>query len=69
MNYRDLTRKLRKLECVFDRQAGGSHEIWINLASNGRTTIPRHGNRDIRTGMVHRIRRDLGISRRDFDRA
>ena len=34
MTYRELTRKLRRLGCAFDRQAGGSHEIWINTANN-----------------------------------
>ena len=47
MTCKELTRKLRRLGCAFDRQAGGSHEIWINMDNN----------------------RDLGIGRRDFDRA
>ena len=69
MTYRELTRKLIRLGCAFDRQAGGSHEIWINLGNNRETTIPRHGNRDLATGTIHGIRRDLGIDRRDFDSA
>ena len=69
MTYRELTRKLRRIGCIFDRQAGGSHEIWLNPANNQETTIPRHGNRDIATGTLHGIRRDLGITRQDFDRA
>ena len=69
MTYRELTRKLRRLGCSFDRQAGGSHEIWINLGNNRETTIPKHGNRDLATGTIHGIRRDLGIGRRDFDSA
>ena len=69
MTYRELTRKLRRLGCTLDRQAGGSHEIWVNPASNKETTIPRHGNRDLATGTVHGIRRDLRISRKEFDSA
>ena len=69
MTYRELTRKLRRLGCAFDRKAGGSHEIWINPANNQETTVPRHGNRDLATGTVHGIRRDLGINREDFDQA
>ena len=69
MTYRELTRKLRRLGCVFDRQAGGSHEIWVNVTNNQETTVPRHANRDLATGTVHGIRRDLGISRQDFDLA
>ena len=69
MTYRELTRKLRRLGCVFHRQAGGSHEIWINTTNNRETTIPRHGNRDLGTGTLHGIRRDLGISKQEFDQA
>ena len=69
MTYRELTRKLRRLGCIFDRQAGGSHEIWLNLSNDRETTIPRHRNRDLPTGTLHGIRRDLGITREDFDRA
>ena len=48
---------------------GGSHEIWVNPANNNQTTVPRHANRDLATGTVQGIRRDLGISRQEFDRA
>ena len=68
MTYRELARKLTRLGCVFDWQAGGSHEIWVNPANNRETTVPRHANRDLATGTVHGIRRDLGIDRHDFDR-
>ncbi len=69
MTYRELRRKLENLGCRFDRQAGGSHEIWINPESQAQTSIPRHSNRDLRTGTLHRIRRDLGFSRSEFDQA
>ncbi len=69
MTYRELARKLTRLGCFFERQAGGSHEIWVNPANNRETTVPRHANRDLATGTVHGIRRDLGIDRHDFDRA
>ena len=54
-------RKLERLGCVFERQGSGSHEIWLNPANGRRTSIPRHGNRDLATGTLHEIRRDLGI--------
>ncbi|MBI4310507.1 MAG: type II toxin-antitoxin system HicA family toxin [Chloroflexi bacterium] len=69
MNYRDLTHKLRRLGCSFDRQGKGDHEIWINPAKHRRTTIPNWGNRDLRPGTVSSILRDLGIARNDFDQA
>ena len=69
MTYRELRRKLESLGCKFQRQADGSHEIRVNPANGRRTPIPRHGNRDLATGTLHRIRRNLGISRLDFDQA
>lgn len=69
MTYRELRRKLERLGCMFVRQGHGSHEIWRNPANGGQTTIPRHGNRDLARGTLHEIRRDLGISRSDLDRA
>ncbi|MBC7249223.1 MAG: type II toxin-antitoxin system HicA family toxin [Anaerolineae bacterium] len=41
MNYRQLTRQLRRLGYEFYRQAAGSHEIWWNPATGRRTTIPK----------------------------
>lgn len=68
MTYRELTRKLKKLGCVFDRQGSGDHEIWINLTTRSRTTIPNWRSRDLRVGTVRAIMRDLDIDRGDFDR-
>ena len=56
MTYRELRRKLETLGCRFQRQADGSHEIWINPGNGQRTPIPRHGNRDLATGTLHRCR-------------
>ena len=69
MNYRELTRKLRRLGCEFERQGRGDHEIWINTNTRTRTTIPNWQGRDMRTGTVRAILRDLAISRDDFDQA
>ena len=69
MTYRQLTRKLRALGCRFDRQARGSHEIWVNPDTRARATIPFWGSDDLKPGVISAVLRDLGISRRDFDRA
>lgn len=68
MNYRELSRKLKSLDCVPDRYAKGSHEIWINLKTKARTTIPNWGNRDLKPGTISQILRDLGIKKEDFDK-
>ncbi len=69
MTYRELRRKLEALGCFYRRPGQGSHEIWQNPANGLQTTIPRQGSQDLRTGTLHKIRRDLGISRSEFDRA
>ena len=58
MTYRQLRRKLEHLGCRFERWGAGSHKIWLNPANHGRTTIPRHANRDLATGTLYDIRRD-----------
>jgi predicted RNA binding protein YcfA (HicA-like mRNA interferase family) len=67
MTYRELTRRLRRLGCVFDRRGRGDHEIWINPANRQRTTVPNWGSKDLTPGTIHGILRDLGILRQDFD--
>jgi len=68
LNYRELTRKLRRLGCEFDRRARGDHEIWINTSTHARTTIPNWGSQDLRPGTVSAILRDLEVSRDEFER-
>ena len=53
-DYRKSTKKLKKLGFKFDRQARGSHEIWWNLISRKRTTIPNHPG-DIPEGTMKSI--------------
>ncbi|MDE2802367.1 MAG: type II toxin-antitoxin system HicA family toxin [Chloroflexota bacterium] len=69
MTYAELTRKLRRLGCVFARQARGSHEIWANDKTGATSPIPRHGNRDLKPGTLLRIIRNLGITKEELDRA
>ena len=69
MTYRELTRKLRRLGCEFDRRARGDHEIWIRVSTRARTTIPNWGGKDLRSGTIHATLRDLGISREEFEDA
>ncbi|MBN1191044.1 MAG: type II toxin-antitoxin system HicA family toxin [Dehalococcoidales bacterium] len=68
MNYRELTRRLKSLGCFLDRSAKGSHEIWMNLQTEARTTIPNWGSHDLKPGTISGILRDLGIRKDDFDK-
>ncbi|MGQ9625479.1 MAG: type II toxin-antitoxin system HicA family toxin [Anaerolineae bacterium] len=62
MRYGELVRRLRKLGCEYDRPAGGSHEIWWNPQTGGRAVIPKHKGREIPTGTLTSILKDLQIS-------
>ena len=68
MNYRQLTRKLRQLGCEFDQSAKGDHEIWINIGTHVRTTIPNWGSKDLKAGTISGILRNPGVSRERFER-
>ena len=46
MTYRELRGKLERLGCRFDRQASGSHEMWLNPTNERETPIPRQAVAD-----------------------
>jgi len=64
-NYRKITKRLRKLGFLFDRQAAGSHEIWHNPATGKYTTIPNHPG-DMPEGTLRAILKQAGISPDEF---
>ena len=69
MTHREITRKLRRLGCEFDRQGGSDHEIWINPSNRRRTTVPNWGSKNLTVGTVRGIVRDLGLERDAFEKA
>jgi len=69
LNYRELSRKLLALNCLLDRQAKGSHEIWRNSLTGSKTTIPNWAGKDLKPGTISRILRDLDLPRHKFDKA
>ena len=54
----DLERHLRDHGCEPLRQ-GSRHEVWINLATERTTAVPRH--REVKPGTVRAICRDLKV--------
>lgn len=66
MNYRELIKKLRRLDCKFKRQGKGSHEIWINNKNGVEASIPNWGAKELRTGAVRTILRELEINPEEF---
>ena len=58
--YREIVRRLKELGFEFHRQAAGSHEIWLNPATNRYTTIPNHSG-DMPEGTLRGILKQCGV--------
>jgi predicted RNA binding protein YcfA (HicA-like mRNA interferase family) len=69
VTYAELTRKLRRLGIVFERQARGSHEVWHDPKTDRSTIIHHHPGREIKNGTLRAILRDLGLSMNDLNNA
>ena len=69
MTYRELTRKLRRFNCRFERQGRGDHEAWINLDSDATNSKSNWGSPGLRPDALRAVLRQLGISRDEFERA
>ncbi len=53
-SYKDIIKRLKKAGFVFHRQAGGSHEFWINPTSKQKILVAKH-NKNMATGTVTKI--------------
>ena len=64
MNYREFTKKLSAIGCrEIVRRGGGSHRKWFNPTTERGTTIPDWGQKDLKTGTISAVCRQLGIDR------
>lgn len=60
MNSNELKRWLKAHGCTFENHKGGSGHLTVKL--NGRKTqLPMHGKRELGTGLVNKIKKDLGL--------
>ena len=67
MKYREVARKLKRLGCErVPKRGSGSHRIWINPFTQMSTTIPDWGSKDLKTGTLRGIIRQLGIDYQTF---
>ena len=72
MNYREATKKLRKLGCTELSDKGrGSHRRWYNPNKTPAivVSIPDWGSRDLKTGTLRSVIEDLGLDWEDFKNA
>ncbi len=58
MKRRDFERHLRSQGCALIDE-GGNHSRWSGPEGKGRSAVPRH--RELGTGLVRKICRDLGV--------
>lgn len=63
--YREIVKRLKQLGFEFHRQAAGSHEIWLNPATQRYTTIPNHPG-SMPEGTLHAILKQAGIDAETF---
>lgn len=60
MKYSEFRQWLKRQGAVFEKHRSGSSHFRVTL--NGRTTIfPDHGGKEIGTGLVEAIKKQLGI--------
>lgn len=58
MKHSELIRALKKAGCLLKRH-GASHDIWINPKTGARTSVPRHGSKEIKENTARSILDDL----------
>lgn len=63
--YVEVARRLRKFGFEFDRQGPGSHEVWRNLVTGQKVTLPHHP-RDLAEGTLRAILREAGVDVQAF---
>ncbi len=70
MTYREVTEKLRALGCVeLPRQGDGSHRKWFNSKNKRATTVPDWGAKDLKTGTLRAVVKQLGLEWEKFVKA
>lgn len=61
LNYKTLTKKLKKIGFREYRKGKGSHILWVRDTDKKVIPIPFHGNKDLRTGTLQEICRQVGV--------
>ncbi len=68
MKYREVARKLKRLNChEFPRRKGGSHRKWFNPATGRAAVLPDWGAKDLKLGTLRAVVRQLGIDWETFE--
>ena len=60
MNSKELRRYLAKSGCTFETHRGGSGHMTVRRG-NKTSQLPMHGRKELGTGLVNKILKDLGL--------
>ncbi|MCL2140590.1 MAG: type II toxin-antitoxin system HicA family toxin [Dehalococcoidia bacterium] len=60
MKISELVRALKKKGCKL-YEHGGNHDIWINPKTGAVSQVPRHTTKELGTGIVNSILKDLEL--------
>jgi len=66
LNADDVIRKLRRAGFLLDRQAKGSHQIWLNPSTGKRVVVAYHASRDIPKKTLGKIIKQSGLTAEEF---
>ena len=70
MRYIEVVRKLKSFGCEeLPRRGGGSHRKWFHPKTGKATAVPDWGSKDLKTGTVRSVVRQLGIDWQDFEKS
>jgi mRNA interferase HicA len=72
VRYREIEKKLRKLGCIeVKHRGGGSHRKWYNPANKPIVvvSVPDWGSKDLKSGTLRGIVKDLGFEWNAFENA
>lgn len=64
-SYKEVARRLTAFGFVFKRHGRGSHEVWQNIKTGRKVSLPRH-SKDIAEGTLRAILREAGIDVEEF---
>jgi predicted RNA binding protein YcfA (HicA-like mRNA interferase family) len=61
VTWAQLQRRLKKAGFRLERQASGSHQIWVQDRTGKRLVIAVHTSKEIAAGLVQKILKEAGI--------
>ena len=62
---KDFCKVLEKNGWVLQR-IRSSHHVYVHPTIPGQLSVPVHGNRDLKTGLLHRLLKDAELTEDDF---